>query len=216
MSKIVSFAEHVSSQLEHVRAQREYVKLKVAELETALKLIHPKYSIVVGRYGANNLAGAALKVEFEGLDFAVDLDLVKHNDIHISDHTLELLIDRPVVQEDSPYFNATLERLIAFKLRLMTSTFALLQLDEDQVLQRRAIVVEALAKMAIDLKEAYLLLCDDNPGSLVDLVKNSPYELVLNQDPIGAIDNFIARRSKGATLDIQYPNYNGRTYSLSR
>lgn len=204
MPKVVSFAEHIRTQLDHIRARQDRIKSKAAELEAAVQLIHPDYAVVVNNDTAEHLVDADIRVVFQGCPFSVDLGLIKHDDIYISDYAMELLIDRPVMCEDSPYFNAVLKNLILDKLQTMTRAVKLSDMSYAQLIELRVKVLEVLAKTTTAIKEAFWLVYDKTSVSMIDQVKTASgqYEC-LGCDPISCIDKHIAFRRKDRKIEVR-------------
>lgn len=171
MPKSTRFIEHINSLVSTVRSDLARNTTAHEELETALKHIHPDYSVSITRPYADKLEDVWFSIGLRDVPIPFNVQVVRNNEIHISETDLALLMDLPFMKVDSPAFNIKLDKWLKnrFKNKLIdASMFAHIKGPCD------------VDKMRAEWIEQFALL-HSNPKQLFEQLKmpNETFDTVI-------------------------------------
>ena len=169
MPKSTRFIEHINSLVSTARSNLARNTAAHEELETALKHIHPDYSVSISRPNAVRMEDAWFNIGLKEEPIPFNVQVVRNNEIHISEADLALLMDLPFMKVDSPTFNIKLDKWLKIRLR-------------DKIVNdhRLATIVGDVDKIRAEWIEQFALL-HSNPKQLFEQLKmpNETFDTVI-------------------------------------
>ena len=192
MPKSTRFIEHINSLVSIVRSNLTRNTTAHEELETALKHIHPDYYVNVVEPEAATLEDALFIVGLQDKSIPFDVQVVRNNEIHISETTLALLMDLPFMEVDSPAFNIKLDKWLKIRLRnnIVNASFVRTSCDVDKM---RAEWIEQFALLHSNPKQLFEQL--KSPDETLDTVIKA-YVANFESDIMNLIDVVTERLRK--------------------
>lgn len=197
------FKEHLSGKLDKLQTNALYNETKRKELEDALKLISPSYTVCLRSSRSADRKDLDLSVGFDDdLTLPFHIQVVKHGDIHISDTDMELLLDYPNMQVGSPAFNTGLKNFLTKTIYQITTRWYLQGMTKEELQTFRTYLLEKIVQIDSNPQGLYEELRKAGKikdQSVLSAVRESSY--AETYDPIDYIDWVIGLTCDGRQQD---------------
>lgn len=190
MTTSVAFKEHLTGNLSKLNTNVQHNETKRKELEDALKLISPSYTVQLRSKTADSLNDSNPVIQFDDKPLPFLVRVVRHGDAYISDSDMDLLLDYPNMLVGSPSFIAGLKNFLLLALYREPIGPRCPNNKMEELIAYRASVLELMVRINADPQTAY-----------TDMLKQ---RYIKNQSMISAVRGHCYTAPSDAIAHIDY------------